>query len=188
MDVGVDDYAAAAAIIGCETRMVHALATKEGRNHGFDHWNRPTILYEPTHFARYSHHAKQYRRMYPDLTMLAPPPHRYGPDSLQWKHLQAAYLINPRAALLAPSWGKFQILASNFRLAGYVSVETFVSAMCTSEQIQLAAFVSFIQSIGAAQALKNKNWDMIADKYNGSQKSGSPYAKSLEDIYDALGN
>jgi hypothetical protein len=73
-------------------------------------------------------------------------------------------------------------------LAGFADVECFVTAMCTSEQQQLQAFVTFIQNIGAAEALATKNWALIAEKYNGQQQKGSTYAKDLQDIYDKLGD
>ncbi len=57
-----------------------------------------------------------------------------------------AYLLDKRAALMSASWGKFQILASNYSSAGYSSPEEFVLAMSESEKNQLKAFVRFIQS------------------------------------------
>jgi hypothetical protein len=90
------------------------------------------------------------------------------------------------AALLSPSWGKFQILSHNFQLAGFGNVESFVTSMCASEQHQLQAFVVFIQNVGATEALATKNWSLIAEKYNGQQQKGSTYAKDLRDIYDRL--
>ncbi len=193
--LSVKDYDAAAKDLGCESRVIRALAMQEGKDHGFDSSNRPVILWEPKHFALLSHHAALYRKKYPVLTHLKPKPHVYGLSSQQYVWLSQAYLINPHAALLTPSWGKFQILGSGSHEAGYASVELFVAAMCDSEQTQLAAFVQFIKSKGMQKAMQDKDWKGIAAGYNGKywykRMFGPPghqitYDQSLEDNYNSI--
>ncbi len=180
------DYAAAAKTLGCEIRMIRALAMKEGKDHGFDELNRPVILFEPVHFRKLSPHGKGYGKEHFYLTHLHPKPHQYGTTSDQWQRLQEAYLLDPGAALEVVSWGKFQILGSNHGGAGYATVQTFVSAMCVSEQNHLSAFVNVIQAWHLQPALVSKNWATIARVYNGPQYGN--YDTKLKDIYDALRN
>ena len=190
-----DDYAAAAAELGCEPRLIHAVALQEGRDHGFDQQNRPTIMWEPVKFARLSYHYPQYRARYPTLTHLKPKPHPYGPYSKQYEWLSDAYLINPRAALSAPSWGKFQIRGENYTSAGYASVEAFVTAMCVSEQTQLTAFTAFINHRNLKEALRNRDFTTFANRFNGegsaNRKISTPsgtvtYSQQLENRYANL--
>ena len=177
-------YALAAMTLGCETRMIRAMAKKEAKDHGFDEWNSPVILFEPLHFRKLSPKGKGYGKEHFYLTHLHPKPHPYGSTSEQWQRLQEAYLLNPDAALEVVSWGKFQILGSNHGAAGYATAQTFVFAMCLSEQEHLSAFVSFIQSWRLQPAFVAKDWAAIARTYNGPN-FGS-YDTDLRGIYDRL--
>ncbi len=185
--LSIGDYTAAAKELGCETRMIRAMAKQEGRDHGFDHFNRPTILYEPLHFRRLAGHQTEYMAKYHDLTFLqADSHHPYGPPSAQWRRLQKAYLIDARAALNSVSWGKFQILGEYFYLAGHASLQSYVSAMCTSEQEQLNAFVSYIRSKHLESALARKDWEAVACGYNGKYFKRYHYDTALQQQYEAL--
>ena len=190
-----DDYKAAAKTLGCEARAIQAVALQEGKDHGFDSLNRPIILWEPSHFARYSGNAALYRKRYPDLAVLPKGPHAYGTESRQYRRLYEAYLIYPRAALRTPSWGKFQILGNNYKEAGYGSVESFVQDMCLSEQTQLVAFVHFILHQNLQQALHDKDWETFAKGYNGAATAtriistphgNTTYSKQIEEKYNNL--
>jgi hypothetical protein len=193
-----DDYAAAAKTLGCEVLMVRAMAIKEGRGHGFDRFQRPTILYEPLHFLPSSCLPSQkvfeacetrFRTQHPDLThFLHPKPHIYGTDKEQWQQIQKAYLVDGSAALKAVSWGQFQILGEYHRFAGFASVENFVSNMCASEQVQLSAFVQLISGYGLQSAMATKDWKSIAAGYNGKKYYRTHYDQVLEDIYEKLRN
>lgn len=84
-----------------------------------------------------------------------------------------AYVLDKRSALMATSWGKFQILASNYESAGYSSPEGFVKAISESEKNQLNSFVNFIKSDPMLlQAIRNKNWLGFALRYNGPRQNG----------------
>ncbi len=185
-----DDYAAAAKTLGCEVLMIRAMAIKEGKDHGlgFDEFNRPVILFEPLYFRNRSGHSTEYALKYPDLTHRHPKPHQYGSYTAQWGRLQQAYLLNPRAALESTSWGKFQIVCQLFPLAGFATPESFVSAMCVSEQAQLTAFVHFIQGKKLERVLSEKDWPAIAYGYNGSGYRASKYDEVLQGIYEKLKN
>lgn len=184
VDLSEADYVAAAKTLGCETRMIRAMAKKEGKDHGFDELNSPVILFEPLHFKKLSPQGKGYGKEHFYLTHLHPKPHRYGSTSDQWQRLQEAYLLNPDAALEVVSWGKFQILGSNHGSAGYATAQTFVSAMCGSEQNHLNAFVSLIKSWHLQPAFAAKDWSSIARVYNGP--NFGTYDTDLKDIYDQL--
>jgi hypothetical protein len=100
----------------------------------------------------------------------------------------SSHAINGPAALQSASWGQFQILGSNFNKAGAASLETFVSAMCRSEQDQLAAFTNFVISRSLKPALAAKDWKAIAAGYNGTGNSSTikKYSNELEQAYESL--
>ncbi|MBB5066410.1 N-acetylmuramidase domain-containing protein [Granulicella mallensis] len=179
------DWNSAAETIGCETLMLKALGNVEGRGTGFDHYNRPTILFEPTHFARLAAPSiRHIEGLYPDLTHLHPKPHPYGPDSLQWKHFEQAYLLSPRAALKAVSWGHFQQLGEFFTDPGYASVEHLVNDICISEQMQLDILLKRVTNTNMQGAMIAKDWTAIAEKYNGALQQG--YDIQLKAAYEKL--
>ena len=84
------------------------------------------------------------------------------------------------------SWGKSQILGEFYSMCGYGNVESFVTAMCLSEQKQLDAFVGYVRSKSIGNALKNMDWQAIADGYNGTSPSNAGYGVSVKQHYDDL--
>lgn len=95
----------------------------------------------------------------------------YGVLSIQYPKLVRAYSLNKRAALMSASWGKFQILGSNYEAAGYSSPEEFVMAMSASEKNHLKAFVNFIKyDVILLKSIKNKDWLTFARAYNGKNQ------------------
>lgn len=72
-----------------------------------------------------------------------------------------------RYALMAASWGRFQILADNYKMVGFDSPEAMVEAMFLDEDNHLEAFCKFIIAARIADDLRNHNWDVVARVYNG---------------------
>ncbi|GAB3761357.1 N-acetylmuramidase family protein [Spirosoma pomorum] len=95
-----------------------------------------------------------------------------------------AYLINPRAALLSTSWGRYQIMGFNYEVCGYDSVEEFVAAMKTGERKQLEAFVAFVIGNKLSIHLRPPNLNFLGFKngYNGTGENG--YEFKLEKAYN----
>ncbi|HHY7622457.1 TPA: N-acetylmuramidase domain-containing protein, partial [Escherichia coli] len=95
-----------------------------------------------------------------------------------------AYTLDKKAALKSASWGKFQILASNYATAGYASPEDFVFALSKSEKNQLKAFVSFIKADRVLlRSIRTKDWLSFAQRYNGPRQKG--YDLKMERNYNA---
>ena len=183
-----DQFKAAAATLGCEVAAIQAIGDVEGKGQGFDKYDSPVILFEPTNF-RNNAADKTYSQKYPDLTHKRKKPlSAYGSEDLQWEHLQRAYLLDPRAALLSSSWGRFQGLGLSFSEHGFDSPEGMVSALCQSEQAQLAAFVQFIQRKNLSKPLAAKNWQQVASGYNGLNYKDYNYDGMLETAYAKYAN
>ncbi len=181
----MSDYEEAGQTIGCDPLLVQALGMLEGRGQGFDHFGRPMILFEPTKFAIWALRPNSFRASHPSVThKRLPPLSPYGPDSLQWRHLQEAYQLDPHAALEATSWGRFQQLGRYSVQIGCGRVEQMVQAMCESEQAQLGIFVNHNVNSGMKQVMADKNWSQIAIKYNGSGTQG--YDSKLQAAYERL--
>lgn len=199
------DYDAAAKELGCEVEVIKAIAKQEtGKLEAlgvgaFDKSNRPTILYERHIFSRVTggiHDAK-----HPDLSnpkeYLAGTARNkdgkkyddgehYGLFSWQYNKLSKASQLDKDAAIQACSWGKFQVLGTNYKLCGFSSAVAFAKAMCKSEKEHLNVMVAFCKGNKLEAALKNKNWQAIARTYNGPKYKKNKYDTELEAHYNGL--
>lgn len=125
----------------------------------------------------------------------------YASYATSYLRLLNAYRLDPDAALQSCSWGKFQIMGANHGLCGEPSLKKFVNKMCTSEVAQLGLLAGFIQNKPAAwkdpknkalgreislwDAVKAKNWRVIAFYYNGRAYETNQYHLKLERAYEA---
>lgn len=125
----------------------------------------------------------------------------YSSYASAYLRLLKAYRLDKNAALKSCSWGKFQIMGENFALCDATSVASFVKTMCSGEQGQIKLLVGFIQNkpsvsikdksekvIGHKkslhQAVKDKDWHMIAYNYNGPNYAADGYHTKLEAAYE----
>jgi peptidoglycan hydrolase-like protein with peptidoglycan-binding domain len=177
------DFTAAAAALGCDVKAIRAVAKVESSRKAFDDLGRPTILYERHLFHRLTNGAFATRA--PDLS--SKEAGGYGTFASQYGKLERAYALAAEPALKACSWGMFQILGTNHRAAGFVSVVDYVKAMCQTESEHLKAFVSFIKADSALQsALRNRDWPEFARRYNGPVYHKNHYDERMADAYRSL--
>ncbi|MED5696121.1 N-acetylmuramidase family protein [Enterobacter ludwigii] len=180
------DYEDAAKELGCEVAAIKAVAKTETGSYGsyfkFEDNDDyvPAILFERHHFHKYTN--EKYDQFEDISNSVAG---GYGATSVQYTKLVKAYALDKKAALKSASWGKFQILASNFVTAGYTSPEDFVFALSKSEKNQLKAFVSFIKADRVLlHSIRTKDWLSFAKRYNGPRQNG--YDLKMERNYNAL--
>lgn len=179
------DYEEAAKELGCEVAAIKAVAKTETGSYGsyfkFEDNDDyvPAILFERHHFHKYTN--GKYDQFEDISNSVAG---GYGATSVQYTKLVKAYALDKKAALKSASWGKFQILASNFATAGYASPEDFVFALSKSEKNQLKAFVSFIKADRVLlHSIRTKDWLLFAKRYNGPRQNG--YDLKMEKNYNA---
>ncbi|HAZ3607852.1 TPA: N-acetylmuramidase family protein [Escherichia coli] len=179
------DYEEAAKELGCEVAAIKAVAKTETGSYGsyfkFEDNDDyvPAILFERHHFHKYTNGKYD---QFEDISN--PVAGGYGVTSIQYAKLVKAYTLDKKAALKSASWGKFQILASNYATAGYASPEDFVFALSKSEKNQLKAFVSFIKADRVLlHSIRTKNWLSFAQRYNGPRQKG--YDLKMEINYNA---
>ncbi len=184
------DFADAATRLGAgiEPALVHAIADVEsGGKSGFWASGLPIIAYEGHIFRKYSHRA--YDQSHPLLSY----PYRVkaGPEWRQhnkdqdtaWATLKSAAELDHDAALMACSWGMFQVMGFNYATCGYKSVDAFVDAMKAGEKGQLDAFVGFCRSqSGMIAAMARKDFAAIASSYNGADYGD--YDRRIERAYN----
>ena len=176
-----DDYAAAATALDLDVATIKAVADVESPGSAFDTLGRPRILFERHYFHRLT--GGRYDRLHTRISAKASG--GYGKFSAQYGKLEEAYALDSDAALSSASWGRFQIMGSNFRAAGFTSVRQFVQALSRSEAAHLKAFVSFVASDKVMiAALRRHDWAAFAKSYNGKGYRQNLYDDKLKSAYE----
>jgi hypothetical protein len=208
------DWKSVADDLECEVNAIRAIAKVESRGAGFDSTTkRPIILFERHIFHRKSN--GKFSDKNPDISARDPylrvrdkhgkviperktqyeEADRLGKfaesdfypaaQHVNYKRLTKAVQFEREAGLQSCSWGMFQVMGFNFAACGYKDVESFVSAMATSEVDQIRALRNFIKADKRLiKAIREKDWLSFAIGYNGQKQEG--YDKKMANEYNQL--
>lgn len=175
------DYRRAAATLGCEAAAIRAVGDVEsGGRTGFLPDGRPKILFESHLFSRLT--GGQHDATHPDIST-ARWIRNYVGGAGEYDRLERAMQLDREAALKAASWGKFQILGTNYSRVGSRTVDEFVVAQKRSEQEHLDAFVKFILSNDLSDELRERRWADFARRYNGPGFAKNHYDEKMAEAY-----
>lgn len=182
------DFERAAKSLGCTSAAVEVVCKIEAPTGGFDRTGQPRILFEGHIFSRLT--KGKWDRSNPTIsyprwtrTNYATGPTPEARNAGEHKRLQQAVAMDRTAALMAASWGRFQILGENYRSAGHPTLQSFINAMYASEAEHLDAFIDFVRSEGLAVHLANLNWEAFAAGYNGPEHAKNQYAPRMAAAY-----
>lgn len=104
---------------------------------------------------------------------------KYGDVNVQHARLQRAAEINRDAALCSASWGRYQIMGYNWKLAGCLSLQEFINKMYRSEDEHLDCFSAYIKNTYLDDELRALDWAAFARGYNGKYYWKNEYDKKL---------
>lgn len=186
----IEDFEAAARLIGCETAALRAVQKVEtGGRGGFLQCGKPTILFEGHVFwqqlKKKGIDPNRYVDGNEDILYQKWTKAWYKGGIQEWTRLERAKLIDEDAALKSASWGMFQVMGFNHLACGEATVKSFVAKMCTSEKEQLLLTTIFIRNnAGMKAALKAKNWATFARLYNGAGYRANKYDEKLLKAYN----
>ena len=158
---------AAAERIGCEARVLLAVIETESAGQPFDGSGRLIILPEKHVFWRELPKALRAAARAKGLAVPKWSRANYkglggaGSDT-RWDRLEAMVRMDETAGLRSASYGGPQIMGFNAELCGYASVQAFVLAFAQSEAAQQDAFITYLEKVGLAQALRDKDFRAIA--------------------------
>ncbi len=172
------DLSEAAAVMRCDMAIIKTIVEVEGRHSGFLSTYEPLLWFHKDVFSRRTQGV--YDRIAPDISN--PEPGEFGPVSIQHDRLHKAAWLDRNAALMSASWGKFQLMGYNYALAGYYSLQDFVSAMYKSEGEHLLAFIQYLTNLSLDEDLRNKDWETFAFKYKNLQDRAA-YTRELTLVY-----
>jgi hypothetical protein len=175
------DFQRAADILGCDVPAIKAVAEVESKGDGFYDDGFPTILFERHVFAKKT--GGRFNRSHPEISSWTPG--GYGPaGGNQRRKFNIAFRLDPIAAMLACSWGKFQVMGFNYRVCGFDDVGSFVDAMKESEGRHLDAFVAYIIKNNLAGPLRRHDWKRVAAGYNGAGYRKNRYDEKMAAAFD----
>lgn len=175
------DFIDAAARMGVEVAAIKAVAEVEAPRGGFD-GDRPVILFEGHRFHRYT--GGRFDQSHPTISYPKWTRKFYGKNqNEEWDRRATAYRLDPVAAMLSTSYGKFQIMGFNYAQAGFRSLLVFDEAMWESEGAQLQAFVAFLENSGLTDELREHRWADFARLYNGPLYRENRYDEKLAAAY-----
>jgi len=178
-----DAVNAAAAALNVPLASIWTVLHVETTGCGFLPDRRPVIRFERYRF--HQHTGGIYDAAHPDISS-ALPGNVAADGAPQYDLLNKAVALNPQAALESTSWGLAQILGENYALAGFADVMSMVGAMVNSENAQMDAFRSFIQSNHLAPHLQAQNWAAFALGYNGANYQRLHYDTRLAAAFRML--
>ncbi|MBN8825086.1 MULTISPECIES: N-acetylmuramidase family protein [unclassified Spirosoma] len=176
-----NDYESAAKRLGTGIAEVKAVCEVESGGTGFTADGKCIIRFEPHIFSRYT--KGQYDVSHPTLSF---PVRRAGyPTSVEhsWKLFEQAAKLNANAAVLACSWGLFQVMAFNYSACGCKSLNEFVARMERSEGDQLDMFCTLLINWGLNDELARHEWATFARVYNGPDYKSNLYDMKLDKAY-----
>ena len=183
---------------GLEPAVVMAVLEIESGKSGFLKDGRPKILFEGHVFWRLLKEKQKsgkidfgpekYANEHPDILYQKWTRKYYKGAARQYERMEKAMLIEHDSALMSASWGKFQIMGENYKLAGFKNVNDFVEAQKISESKQLEAFFNYCKNRKfrgkqLLDYLKTKDWQTFARAYNGPGYEANRYDLKLEQAY-----
>jgi hypothetical protein len=166
-------------ILGTDQPELWAVLSVETAGSGYLPDRRPRILFERHVFRRETD--GHYDDRYPDLSNRQPGGYLSG--AREYDRLNAAILLDRRAALSSTSWGLGQVMGFNATDAGFSDVETMVQEMVDSEKAQLLGMATWIEGRGIAGALRAHRWTDFAKAYNGPGYRKNQYDTRLAACY-----
>lgn len=177
-----DQQQAAALYLGIPLAALQAVQEIEARRHGFLPDGRPVILFERhIMYRQLTSHGLDARRLqerHPDLVNKSAGGYQGG--SREHYHLTMAKQLHINSAIESASWGLFQIMGFHWKALDYRSAVDFELQMGESEQMQLDAFVRFVEANPKIhEALKAQNWPEFSRRYNGPQYKRNQYDTKL---------
>jgi hypothetical protein len=174
--ITVAETNALAARLGCSPAQIRAVASVESNGAGFDAQGRPKILFERHIFHRLTD------GLYSPSAFSLVTPGGYDADS--WEKLEAACGKDPDAAFSSTSWGKFQVLGSNWEKLGYTSPYELAHSTVIGEAAQYELFARYLETFGLKSALRHLSRDPagcadFARLYNGPNFRANAYDSKL---------
>lgn len=165
-----DDIKEVVSNYGIDPCFAYAVAMIESSGRGYRQNGFPLIRFERHVMKRYLTKNKAAQHLLRKLECVR---------GSGWDAYEAALAIDEHYAKLSTSYGMFQVMGFNHQVVGYSTVEEFVNAMETSVTKQIDAFCKFVIANNLLPAIKARNLEKFATRYNGPNHAMNNYVGKL---------
>ena len=104
-------------------------------------------------------------------------------QAARWKLLRRAIAVDRQAALSSCSWGLGQVMGFHWRRLGFGSTDALVAEARRGAAGQIALMTRFIEMEGLVPALRARDWQRFARRYNGPAYRRLGYHTKLASAY-----
>lgn len=101
----------------------------------------------------------------------------------RWHLLEAAAMIDRRAAYESTSWGVGQVMGAHWAWLGYAGVDSLVAEARSGAAGQVGLMARYIDKAGLVPALQAREWAAFARGYNGPNYAKNGYDRKIADAY-----
>lgn len=188
--ISFSDFKSAGKRLGVAPCMLSAVAQVESGGAGFRRDGKVVVRFEKHVFIR------ELRKQNASGTMLMKAKSLTGSNmntllsamsiedqDIAMSSVERALQLDDYCALMATSWGMFQIMGFNHKLAGYDTVQSFVEDQAKGEREQLGAFCTFLKNNHLVPYLFKQQYAEFARRYNGPGYRANRYDTKLKDAY-----
>lgn len=189
--ISLQDYLDLANEIRCHPADLEAIAKVESGGFGWYKDGRMKILFEKHWFYKLLKGSQRKKAVAQGLarkSWVSPRKGGYRDQrtaSQRYNLLQKAMKINPAAALMSISMGRFQIMGFNYKVCGFDTVEDMWAKFLDSEKWQLHGFRMFLKNKKLEPSMRTRNFARIEKIYNGGGLGGA-YARRMKQESDKL--
>lgn len=181
MEITLGDCQACANLLGIAPELVQTVARVESQG------DLKGFLFEPHVFSRLTN--GKYDQTRPDISYPKWDRSRY-PKRREDRLIQfgRAVATEPIKAYESASWGLFQIMGFNYKIAGFTSAIGMSEVLQSSVEANVIAFGKVIRAMDLVDTLRAKEWKKFARVYNGPGYALNHYDIKLQNEYDRIIN
>lgn len=182
-----ENYTTAAAFIGCEPAAIKAVTQKESDGISFWKSGKLVLKYEGHLFHHFTNGT--WDKNYPTLSYPAWTEKYTQYGDLGYDRFDRAFALDPHAAMMATSWGMFQILGENYSSCGFKTVNEMVDELHKGDEENLLAFCHYVKTQGLDKYMRGFKTDLTANseafalRYNGKLYARNNYAVDIAKFY-----
>lgn len=177
--LSLTDICKAAKRLRCEAAAIRAVDAVESAGGGFLPSGKLKILFERHHFSRLT--KRKFDSSHPQISSRTAGGYHGGEN--EYLRFNKAFDLDPTAAMMSTSWGRYQIMGFNHGIVGFKTVADFVTAMRLGEGAQLLAFCAFVEHNNLDDELRRRDWAGFARGYNGAAYRKNRYDDKLAAAY-----
>lgn len=183
------NYDFAAKGIGCDSGAVKAVCHVEAGCIGFYADGRIILKFEGHKFHAFTH--GKYDISHPTISYPKWTEKYSGDGEAAYTRFNIAFSLDPKAAMMATSWGMFQIMGEHYAECSFKDVGSFVTYLKQSEYFQLLAFCTFVKTTGLGKYMclfKTTGLAACAGfalRYNGREFEANQYHIKIFKAYNS---